>query len=169
MADLLKLNTIFADCVDIRGTRYGCDRPWVQNRFVYATDGKIIVRQATRRADSRYRAPDGQMLFANAKTDGRTVSLPDIGPELPRMLCPCCGGAFDGTDAIERKVLPAELGPGLAIADRYVWLLRRHAITEVQIDGTYSRGMRFRFCKGKIEGLVIGKELPKDCVGDGDG
>lgn len=161
MSELLdSLDPIFADCVDTRGTRYGVDQPWVQDGFVYATDGKIIVRQKTRRANSRFKAPDGLMLFRSVELSSESVALPDIGPEQPKTLCPCCGGGFDGTDCIERKAEPVELGPGLAIADRYVWLLRRHGITEIQTDDGYSKGKRFCFRKGRIEGLVIGKELP---------
>lgn len=172
MGDLLKtLDPIFADCVCAETSRYAIAQPWVHNGFAYATNGRILVRQPTKRSSRPFRyarVPSAWHLFDDSKPTGKPIPLPNIGPEQNDvMVCENCKGrkrkcsACDGEGSITRKHRSIELAPGLSkgLADYYVWLLQRHGIGEVQLDGA-SNGKTFCFRKGKkIEGLVMGMTL----------
>lgn len=172
MSNLLaSLDPIFKDCVAPKGWPDKIQQPWIQDGFVYATDGRIVVRQPIELSDTTHDAQDARAIFDESKP-GISIDLPDIGPEQPRLQCPHCKAAFTNAGCVERTPRAVELHGGLFIADRFVWLLLRHGISEIRLDtARHARspsGQRYSFCKGTIEGLLMGRDPDKDCVGDGD-
>lgn len=95
MSDLLKsLDPIFADCVGEAGSsRYVLDKPWTHSGWVYATNGRIAVRQPTLRVQVVDKAPIGTVIFDSFKPLGDPIDLPDIGPEpAASEVCDKCKG-----------------------------------------------------------------------------
>lgn len=87
------LDPIFADCVADEDGRYTLTEPWIRQGFIYATDGRIAVRQPITQPDTTdYGSPAnaGQM-FDDSKLTGKAITLPDIGPE-PSAICTDCKG-----------------------------------------------------------------------------
>lgn len=73
-------------------------------------------------------------------------------------LCSECGG--EGTLEREGQAFALTPGADFGLADRYIWLLRRHGINEVRCNAGMGQDARgFCFHKGKVEGLVMGCEI----------
>ena len=160
MALVDDLDPIFADCVDLLGQR-NLRQPWVRDGFVYASDGRIIVRQPTTLLNSTHDAPDAHHILEEAVPTDEVLSVPDIGPEKAEYFeCPHCSGLIPR----QREVVVLCLG--LLLADHYVWLLRRHRIVEARAES--NRDMpAICFRKGDITGIVLGMQLgpqnPRAC------
>lgn len=89
------LDPLLAECTDDQDGRYTLTKPWIRNGFVYATDGRILVRQATKQADTTDDKPPGgaEHMFDESKPRGKSIPLPDIGMELgDRLVCEKCKG-----------------------------------------------------------------------------
>lgn len=89
------LDSLFADCTGDEDGHYTLTKPWIRNGFVYATDGKIVVRQAVKQSDTTGDKPPGDVdrEFDASTPTGQSIPLPDIGMELgDRLVCEKCKG-----------------------------------------------------------------------------
>lgn len=84
------LDPIFADCLG-KSDRFILDKPWIRKGFAYATNGSILIRQPTPLPETQHRGPRAWDIFDDSKPIGRSIPLPDIGPELAdTLICPTC-------------------------------------------------------------------------------
>jgi len=176
------IHPIFADCCAKEDSRYAMQSPWIAGGYRYATDGRIIVREATTEPDTSHetnrRSPDPTQLGWNK---ARLVelklptSIPDPmlvkcldcmnWPKKERQHCETC----NGTETI------LEYNPYLysfdrrhqarvaAIGAHYLRILIRHNVKS--IERVSDQMFRFRLggtvfplgiIRGGIVGLVMG-------------
>lgn len=101
MALIDDLDPIFADCLG-ESDRLILDKPWVRRGYVYATNGAIVVRQPTLLCETAHRGPQAWPLVDEMEPSGKTIQLPDIGPELiDRLICETCKGKDSTTTCSE--------------------------------------------------------------------
>lgn len=178
------LPAIFADCVGPEGVRYNLAWPFLQDVYVYATDGRVLARVPAalvpdpgRFAAGDRRVPSGLdgTLAAEGPFSATAVPLPEVAE---RETCPDCEGTGKaGTDWDADEDDPCDscegdgsfpsndsvdVGPG-RLAAHFVGMLRRHGVTEVFPSVAMNRsrhqgvsGYTFRFAIGDAEGVVKG-------------
>lgn len=147
------------------------DRPWRADPWVFATDGRLLVRALE--LDLPFRATRGLPcghpanvaaaldLFKRWRPDGRVLILPvghDVSVPCPRCRpggaadCPTCGGS--GWVLDRRRV---RLAPGIDIAAYWVATLVDLGVREVEAGVPDERGFAapLRFRQGVVEGLLM--------------
>lgn len=176
MSDFRNLHPIFHDCTlqpwdERRHASFDLSRVWVGNeRYIYATDGAILVRAPTRRqatpGDWLSDRADFVEIWERAAPRGLRIALPPVGGrELPVILCPKCeNGAkrnktecskCEGRGRIVRSYEPIKLPSTIRhLADYYIWLLKAHGIRSVRRTSDCNI-FAFEIPKWRIEGRLM--------------
>lgn len=180
MSTATELHPIFAECCSEDG-RYRLDEPFVIGRYIYATDGRIVVRAPANGMDQSpgdRLPPVEELPWPKLMPPVTAIELPEVGDGMTA--CEDCGGS----GKLEGDDLPAEEcwecdGTGKAhdfasvplghviLSKWYVSLLKRHGVVWVfpidvtPIDKSAQIGERpfpsAFFSVGAFEGLVMGK------------
>lgn len=165
------IHPIFQQCCADEGGKYGIDKPFVQRGYLYATDGRIVVRMKSTEASDNGMFPACHDLPWNAEYESEPIEIGDI-PEPWKvgcgnaedhhlfneddgdMNCPECGGT--GLSQVEIGVEVAkEIGLGIG----YLWKLRAHgALIFAPINTNHTRPVCFKIGEN-IEGLLMRRRI----------
>lgn len=152
------MHPIFRDCVAREPGRYSLTEPFVISGYIYATDGRICVRQKTdlpdtTREDGREYPPVGGLSWASLA--GEPAPLPSIPDKPVWKVCICCERCVAWTS--RRAVLA--FGEVLLIS-QYIRILLRHGATAFAAKA----GEPVRFVIGEeIEGLLMPINSAPNC------
>jgi hypothetical protein len=96
-----KLHPIFQACCAEKKTRYVTDKPYIQDGWLYATDGRIVVRTPSSEPDTEGRGPKNTNDVFAGDFDDEPTPIPDTDYPTEKTVCPHCGGAKDFEDKCE--------------------------------------------------------------------
>lgn len=159
---LTEIPKLLQECCDYENFRYDLRRPFVEEGFVWATDGKILARQPAADFDSEFlrdlmenrgKLPKATPVWDAYDDSGIWDDLPK-GVSIP---CETCNGVervecFDCHGA-RRELIEGPCVVGVAqLMPHYVSVLLEHGIRSVKVTGVKSP---VRFQIDRIEGVLM--------------
>jgi len=171
-----ELPEIFREAVAPEVHTYSIGKPYIQNGYVYATDGTMMVRMPCPPEGVTGAATEGKLPcddgfpWSASLYDSDPISVPAL-PEEEYVECPCCSGfgshccgcSCDECAGLGRE--PVRIGVKVGrwlLADD---LLRRIDDLGADLYGPLSiaEDAALRFVRGDIEGLVKPMKKPSAC------